>query len=115
MKIFICNDKDTYILNQHIPFNAWYGCDSQGWWFCTVHGEPEEDNTLELRRFNGERWIKVREQSATTKNICEWATSMNLWGTKCYWFKTEDRQKSLVAKHYKHIKSIEKLMRPSYI
>lgn len=111
MQIFICNDNHTYIWNQHIPLNAWYGCDSIGWWFCTVHGEPKDQNTLELRRFNGERWIKVCEQSITTQNICQWATTMHLWWTSCHWFKDEDRQKSLVAKHQAHIKSVQNMMR----
>ena len=111
MKIHVCNNPHEYIWGQHIPLNAWYGCDSKSWWFCTVHGEPEEENTLELRRFNGERWIKVRENSVTTKNICQWASVNKLWWTKCYWFKEEDKQKSLVAKHNAHSKRIENIMR----
>lgn len=111
MKIKICKDPHTYIWNFHIPLNAWYGCDSKGWWLCTVHGEPEEENTLELRRFNGECWVKVREYSSTTQNICQWATTMRLWWTKCHWFKDEDRQKSLVTKQQAHIKSLQNMMR----
>lgn len=111
MNIEICKESNNYIWGFHVPFNAWYGCDSEGWWICTVHGEPEEQNTLELRRFNGEYWVKVREQSGTTQNICQWATTMHLWWTKCYWFKDEDRQKSLVTKHQAHIKSIQNMMR----
>lgn len=111
MNICVCKDTHTYIWGQHIPLNAWYGEDNVSWWFCTVHGEPEEDNTLELRRFNGGRWIKVRENSATTKNICQWATTMHLWWTKCHWFKEEDKQKSLVTKQDAHIKSIQNMMR----
>lgn len=111
MDISVCENNHEYIWGQHIPLNAWYGCDSVGWWFCTVHGKPENDNELELRRFNGERWIKVREKSTTTKNICQWATTMRLWWTKCHWWKEEDTQKSLVTKQDAHIKSIQNMMR----
>lgn len=110
--ILVCENPHEYIWGQHIPLNAWYGCDSVGWWFCTVHGKPENDE-LELRRFDGSRWLKVRESSETTRNICQWATSLHLWWTKCHWFKKEDIQKSLVAKHDKHIKNIENMMRHS--
>lgn len=116
MNISICTNNHTYIWSQHIPLNAWYGQDkedSSGWWFCTVHGKPEEDNTLELRRFDGVRWIKVRENSDTTRNICQWATSLHLWWTKCHWFKDEDRQKSLVTRQNKHLNDIQNLMRHS--
>ena len=111
--ISVCKNTHEYIWGQHIPLNAWYGCDSVGWWFCTVHGKPENDNELELRRFNGERWIKVREQSVTTKNICEWATTMHLWWTKCHWWKEDDLQKSLVTKHDRHTRSIQNMMKHS--
>lgn len=111
MNISVCKNPYEYICGQHIPLNAWYGCDSVGWWFCTVHGKPENDNELELRRFNGSRWIKVCENSETTRNICQWATTMRLWWTKCHWFKEEDKQKSLVTKQNKHIKNIQNMMK----
>lgn len=97
MNICICKDAHTYIWGQHIPYNAWYGQDETGWWFCTVHG-VSEDNTLTLRRYNGTRWVEVQENSRTTQNICAWATHRGLWWTKVHWFKDEDKQKSLVAK-----------------
>ena len=53
----------------------------------------------------------MREKSTTTKNICQWATTMRLWWTKCYWFKEDDKQKSLVAKQYYHTKHIENMLR----
>lgn len=111
INISVCENNHEYIWGQHIPLNAWYGCDSVGWWFCTVHGKPENDNELELRRFDGSRWIKVRENSETTRNICQWATAMHLWWTKCHWWKEEDAQKRLVTKQYNHMKSIENMMR----
>lgn len=110
MKINICNDSNTYIWGQHIPFNAWYGQDDSSWWFCTAHGKSDDDS-LWLYRFNGERWIKTYETSTTTKNICQWAECAGLWWTKCHWFKDEDRQKSLVAKQDSHMKSIQNMMR----
>lgn len=115
MKICICKDAHTYIWGQHIPFNAWYGQDGLSWWFCTAHGKSE-DKSLELYRFNGVRWVKMREQSVTTNVIYQWAEHYNLWWTKVHWFKTEeDRQKSLVAKqilkHESHIRKIENLMK----
>ena len=97
MNINICNDSYTYIWNQHIPLNAWYGQDDESWWFCTVHGKSE-DNSLELRRFNGTRWIKVYENSSTTQAICAWATHKRLWWTSVHWFNEEEEQKSLVAR-----------------
>ena len=111
--ISVCKNTHEYIWGQHIPLNAWYGCDSVGWWFCTVHGKPENDNELELRRFNGSRWIKVHENSETTHNICQWATSLRLWWTKCHWFKEEDAQKSLVTKHERHINGLKNMMKHS--
>lgn len=119
MNIEICKDNNTYIWGFHVPLNAWYGCDkeydSTGWWICTVHGQPEENNTLELRRFNGDRWVKVRENSDTTQAICQWATSLHLWWTKCYWFKNKDKEKSFVtkqlAKHERHINSLKNMMK----
>ena len=113
MDISICKNPHEYIWGQHIPLNAWYGCDSVGWWFCTVHGKPENDNELELRRFNGSHWIKVCENSETTRNICQWATTMRLWWTKCHWWKEEDAQKSLVTKHDRHTRSIQNMMKHS--
>jgi len=112
MKIHICNDTHTYIWGQHIPFNAWYGQDSLSWWFCTAHGKSE-DKSLELYRFNGMRWIKMRECSHTTHTIYQWAEHYNLWWTKVHWFKDEDRQKSLVAKQDNHLHSIANLMKHS--
>lgn len=118
MDISICKDNNTYIWGFHVPFNAWYGQDgddSWNWWVCTVHGQPEEDNTLELRRFNGENWVKVRENSDTTQAICQWATSLRLWWTKCHWFKDEDKEKNLVTrqliKHERHTNSLKNMMR----
>ena len=111
--ISVCKNTHEYIWGQHIPLNAWYGCDSVGWWFCTVHGKPENDNELELRRFNGSCWIKVCENSETTRNICQWATSLRLWWTKCHWFKEEDAQKSLVTKHERHINGLKNMMKHS--
>ena len=111
--ISVCKNSHEYIWGQHIPLNAWYGCDSVGWWFCTVHGKPENGNELELRRFNGTCWIKVREDSETTQNICQWATTMRLWWTKCHWWKEEDLQKSLVTKHDRHTRSIQNMMKHS--
>lgn len=108
--ICVCNDDYTYIWNQHIPKGAWYGQDETGWWFCTVH-KKSEDNTLELRRFNGTRWIKVYENSRTTQDICAWATHRRLWWTKVHWFKDEDRTKSLVARHDSYIKSYQMMMK----
>lgn len=113
MNISVCKNSHEYICGQHIPLNAWYGFDELGWWFCTVHGKPENGNELELRRFDGLRWVKVRENSETTQNICQWATSLHLWWTKCHWWKEEDVQKSLVTKHDKHTKNIENMMRHS--
>lgn len=113
MNISICNNAHTYIWGQHIPLGAWYGKDGENatdFWFCTVHAQSD-DNTLELRRFNGIRWIKVRENSDTTKNICQWATSCGLWWTKCHWFKEEDKEKSLVTKQDNHMKIIQNMMR----
>ena len=110
MNISVCKNNYEYIWNQHIPLNAWYGCDSVGWWFCTVHGKPENGNELELRRFNGTCWIKVREDSETTQNICQWATTMRLWWTKCHWFKEEDTQKNLVTRQERHIRNIQNMM-----
>lgn len=112
MNISVCENPHEYIWGQHIPLNAWYGCDSAGWWFCTVHGKPENDE-LELRRFDGFRWIKVRENSETTRNICQWAATMRLWWTKCHWWKEEDTQKSLVTKHDRHTRSIQNMMKHS--
>ena len=114
MNISVCKNDREYIWGQHIPLNAWYGCDELGWWFCTVHGKPENDNELELRRFNGERWIRVRENSETTRNICQWATTMRLWWTKCHWWKEEDRLINLAAKRDANIKKFENMMRHSY-
>ena len=110
MNISICTNAYTYVWNQHIPLNAWYGQDELSWWFCTAHGKSG-NASLELYRFNGERWIKMREQSATTEKICQWVDNNNLWWTKCHWFKDEDRQKNLVAKHHNHIKNIENMMK----
>lgn len=110
MTIYVCKDSHTYIWNQHIPVGAWYGQDEKGWWFCTVH-KKSEDNTLELRRFNGIRWIKVQENSKTTQNICAWATHRGLWWTKVHWFKEEDRKKSLVAKRDNHMKKYQGMMK----
>ena len=113
MNISICTNNHVYIWNQHIPLNAWYGCDFIGWWFCTVHAKPENGNELELRRFDGSKWVKVRENSETTRDICQWATSMRLWWTKCHWFKEEDFQKSLVTKHECHMKELNDMMKHS--
>ena len=110
MNISVCKNNYEYIWNQHIPLNAWYGCDSVGWWFCTVHGKPENGNALESRRFTGTCWIKVREDSETTQNICQWATTMRLWWTKCHWFKEEDTQKNLVSRRERHIRNIRNMM-----
>lgn len=110
MNIAICNDSHTYIWDFHLPVNAWYGCDTDGWWLCTVHGKPENDNELELRRFDGVRWYKVRENSETTRNICQWATAKKLWWTKCHWHKSEDVEKRLVAKHDRYMRCMENLM-----
>lgn len=118
MNIEICKDNNTYIWGFHVPLNAWYGQDgdnSWDWWICTVHGKPENDNTLELRRFNGECWVKVSENSDTTQAICQWATALRLWWTKCQWFKEEDKQKSLATKQLikqeRHINSLKNLMK----
>lgn len=111
--ILVCKNTHEYIWGQHIPLNAWYGCDELGWWFCTVHGKPENDNELELRRFDGSRWIKVCENSETTRNICQWATTMRLWWTKCHWWKEEDFQKSLVTKHDRYTRGIQNMMKHS--
>ena len=111
MNISVCKNSHEYIWGQHIPLNAWYGCDSISWWFCTVHGKPENDNELELRRFDGSRWYKVRENSETTRNICQWATTMRLWWTKCHWWKEEDKQKNLVTRQDQHIRSIQNMMK----
>ncbi len=110
MNISICDNNHEYIHNQHIPLNAWYGCDERGWWFCTVHRQTD-DGFLYLRRFDGEHWIKVREKSPTTKNICQWATTKKLWWTKCHWFKEEDSQKRLVAKQNNHVRDIQSMMK----
>lgn len=110
MKISVCRNAHTYIFNQHIPLNAWFGKDTQSWWFCTVHGR-NEDGTLTIFRFNGVRWIKVQEISNTTQKICAWADAFDMWWTKVYWFKKEDKQISLVAKQYAHDKHYENLMR----
>lgn len=70
---------------------------------------------LELRRFNGECWVKVCENSDTTQAICQWATALRLWWTKCQWFKEEDKQKSLVTKQLirqeRHMNSLKSLMK----
>lgn len=110
MKIYICNNKNTYVWGQHIPFNAWYGQDEKSWWFCTVHGKSE-DNSLVLYRFDDTRWIKTHECSNTTLKICAWAEYHGLWWTKCHWFKEEDRQKSLVAKQCAHEKKYANMMK----
>lgn len=110
MQVLICNNAHTYVWGQHIPFNAWYGQDALSWWFCTAHGKSD-DASLELYRFNGVRWVKMREQSTTTKSICQWAEVRGLWWTKVHWFKEEDKQKSLVAKQHKHIKNIQNMMK----
>lgn len=109
MQIFICDNKHTYIWNQHIPLNAWYGQDGISWWFCTKHWK-EENYTLTLYRFNGVRWVKLCESSETTRKIYQWASVNRLWRTKCYWFKEEDKQKSFVTKQYQHEKMIQSLM-----
>ena len=110
MNIYICDNTHTYIWGQHIPYNAWYGQDAKSWWFCTVHGKSE-DNSLILYRFNGERWIKNQEKSATTLKICAWANAAALWWTKVYWFKEDDKQKSLVAKQHNKFNKYESLMK----
>ena len=110
MNISVCKNNYEYIWNQHIPLNAWYGCDSVGWWFCTVHGKPEMGNDFDLRRFYCTCWIKVREDSETRQNICQWATTMRLWWTKCHWFKEEDTQKNLVTRQERHIRNIQAMM-----
>lgn len=110
MSINVCNDNYTYIWNQHIPLGAWYGQDENGWWFCTVH-KKSEDNTLELRRFNGTRWVKIQENSRTTQNICAWATYKRLWYTKCQWFREEDKQRRCVTQHDNHVKRIQNMMK----
>lgn len=97
MKIYICKNPHTYIWNQHIPLNAWYGEDSESWWFCTTHGKSE-DGSLILFRFNGVRWEKRHELSRTTRVICVWAESRSLWWTKVHWFKDEDKKKSFATK-----------------
>ena len=110
MKLGICKNAHTYINNQHIPLGAWYGYDATGWLFCTVHAKSQ-DGSLELYRYNDERWVKALENSATTRAMCAWAESAGLWWTKCHWFKDEDRQKSLAAKQYVNMKKYESLMR----
>ena len=112
MKIYICNNSYTYIFNQHIPFNAWYGHDNKSWWFCTAHAKSE-DFSLELYRYNGTRWIKAYENSVTTHKIWIWANAHNLWWTKVHWFKDEDRQRSLATKQDLHMKKYENLMKHS--
>ena len=110
MKICICKNSHTYVWGQHIPFNAWYGQDGIGWWFCTAHGRTD-DGSLTLYRYNGTRWIKTHENSDTSRKIWQWAESAALWWTKVYWFKDEDKQKSLVARRDSHMKRIQNLMR----
>ena len=110
MRINICNDAHTYIMNQHIPLGAWYMHDKKGWVFCTAHGKSK-DGSLELYRYNGVRWIKCRENSTTTRYICAWAEKTGSWWTKCHWFKDENRQKNLATKQYMNMKKFEKLMR----
>lgn len=110
MNIEICNDNYTYIWNQHIPKGAWYGKDEKSWWFCTVH-KKSDDNTLELRRFNGTRWIKVQENSKTTQDICAWATHRKLWWTKVQWLQEEDRKKRCVAQRDNHINKYKVMMK----
>ena len=120
MNISVCDNDNTYIWGFHVPLNAWYGQDgddSWNWWICTVHGQPEEDNTLELRRFNGENWVKVRENSDTTQEICQWATSLRLWWTKCHWFNDVDKQKHLatrhITKHEHYMNNLKPMMKHS--
>lgn len=110
MIIYICNNSHTYVWNQHIPYGAWYGQDEKSWWFCTAHGK-NEDKSLTLYRYNGTQWIKTHERSNTTLKIYAWAEHHDLWWTKCHWFKEEDKQKSLVAKHDSHMKKYENMMK----
>lgn len=110
MKIYVCNNSHTYIMNQHIPLGAWYGLDAKSWFFCTAH-KKSEDFSLELYRFNGTRWIKARECSTTTHKIWVWANTHNFWWTKVHWFKDEDKEKSFVTKQDNHFRSVAKLMK----
>ena len=110
MTINICRNSHTYVWGQHIPLNAWYGEDAHGWWMCTAHGKSE-DGSLVLYRYNGTRWLKAQEKSATTHTIWAWAEKHGLWWTKVHWFKEEDRQISLVAKQYSQEKRRENMMR----
>lgn len=112
MKINVCNHSQTYIWNQHIPLNAWFGKDSKSWWFCTEH-KKSTDGSLVLYRFNGTRWEKTNENSDTTRTICAWAEATSLWWTKVHWFKEEDRKKSLVAKQDSHRSYYMNLMKHS--
>ena len=112
MKIYICNNAHTYIWGQHIPYNAWYGQDSKSWWFCTIHGRSD-DGSLVLYRFNGTRWVKVHENSDSTRTIWVWAESNALWWTKVHWFKEEDKQKSLVTKRDNKFSEYANLMKHS--
>lgn len=109
MRIYTCMNSHTYLWNQHIPLNAWYGQDKHSWWFCTAH-ERTDDYSLELYRFNGTRWIKRREYSPTTKAIWKWAEMRDLWWTKCHWFKAEDKEQRSVTEHDNYIKYLENLM-----
>lgn len=110
MKIGICNNPHTYIWGQHIPYNAWYGQDSKSWFFCTAHGKSD-DGSLVLYRFNGARWVKNTEKSRSTLMICTWAETNGLWWTKVYWFKDDDKQKSLVARQDNKFNEYANLMK----
>lgn len=78
--------------------------------FCTVHAKSYDDS-LELRRFNGQRWIKVHELSITTRTICKWATMHNLWWTPVHWFKEEDKNVYAQFRQDAYFTELSKLMK----
>ena len=110
MKIKVCSNSYTYIWEQHIPLNAWYGQDKKSWWFCTAHGKTD-DGSLMLYRFDGTRWGKTLENSNTTHEIWAWAETNGLWWTKVHWFKDEDKKRSLAAKQNSKFTQYENLMK----
>ena len=112
MKVQVCINNYTYIWGQHIPLNAWFGHDNISFFFITAH-KPSDDFSMVIYRYNGVRWEKRYEISQTTRTIYAWANHHNLWYTKCHWFKSEDRQKSIVARHDNHTKYISNMMKHS--
>ena len=112
MKVKVCIDKFTYIWNQHIPFNAWYGEDNLGFFFCTAH-KKSPDLSLTLYRYDGVRWVKSAEISDTTRKISAWADRHNLWYTKCQWFNDDDRKLKEYTKCISHHDSIASMMKHS--